>query len=92
MIDGTVESTTDLGALSAAGTILGTLSGSFSVATSGTHQLEILITRPFLADSTTPFQYLDNIAINSSAIPEPASLMLGALGMAGLALARWRKG
>jgi hypothetical protein len=93
LMDGIVEDTTDLGTLQNGGTLLGTLSASFTVATSGSHQLEILITRPFVSDnSTTPFQYLDNIAINSTSAPEPASLMLGALGMAGLALARWRKG
>lgn len=91
LINGVTEGTTDLGFFAGANTIeLSTLGGTFSVATPGVYQLQILITRPYLSViGTTPGQYLTNVSISSS--PEPATFVLGGLGLAGLALVRLRR-
>ncbi|MGA3185737.1 MAG: PEP-CTERM sorting domain-containing protein [Bryobacteraceae bacterium] len=63
--------------------------------TAGTYQLEILITRPFTNDlaaaNSTPEQFLDNVSISGTPVPEPSTFALGTLGAAGLALARFKK-
>lgn len=69
-----------------------TFSGSLSA---GSHELRILITRPFSANITTPFQYIDNIVLDDGStvvpVPEPSALMLFGIGLGGLKLAGRRK-
>ena len=91
LINGATEGTNDLGGSPGANAIvLSTLGATFSVATSGTYALQILMTRPFTNGiGSTPDQYLTDVSIASS--PEPASFLLGGLGIAGLALLRLRK-
>jgi hypothetical protein len=40
------------------------LSGSVTFATSGTHELQILMRRAFQSSTTTPYQFLDNVSVN----------------------------
>ena len=48
--------------------------------TAGTYQLEILITRPFTNDlaaaNSTPEQFLDNVSISGTPVPEPSTFAL----------------
>lgn len=57
----------------------------------GSHELRILIARPFLVPAGL-YQYVDNVNVNVSAtsVPEPATLTLLGLGVAGLCFSRRR--
>jgi hypothetical protein len=90
LLDGVVEGATDLGTSPGADdTVLGALSASFNVPTSGSYQLEILITRPYAGGlAYTPDQYLADVAISSANSPEPSTLLLLSAGLAALLFAR----
>src|SRR5215467_8424052 len=62
LLDGVTEDTVDIGHINAAEVIRDTLSFT-TTETAGAHTLEILITRPFIALSGTPEQFITNIAI-----------------------------
>jgi hypothetical protein len=87
LLDGTVEATNDLGGIGNNSTLMGTLDFSTSV-TAGTHQLEILITRPFETDNTTPLQYVTDIS--ATQVPEPSTWAMMLLGFAGLGYVGYR--
>lgn len=79
-LDGVVQDSHGFGFID--GIERATLSATVAV-TAGLHELKIQMTRPFGRTATTPFQYVDNVAV--AVIPEPGTLALFGLGAAGLA-------
>jgi hypothetical protein len=94
LLDGSTVASDDLGPINAGQTLRATLMGSISV-TAGTHDLEILVTRPFTTcgDGCTPNQYVTDITANmGGTVPEPASwaMMVVGTSLLGAALRRRR--
>ncbi|HLO86205.1 MAG TPA: PEP-CTERM sorting domain-containing protein [Nostocaceae cyanobacterium] len=59
---------------------------SINNVTAGLHEIRFLFTRPFVQNSITPTQYIDNIVLSGTAtqaVPEPTS-MLGLLAVGSL--------
>jgi hypothetical protein len=87
LLDGTQIAQVNLGAFTALDPVLrDTLSASFDLTTGGTHELAILITRPYgSGGDQTPQEYVDNMAVTGppSSVPEPTSVGLMAV-VAGL--------
>ena len=73
----------------------GTLSSLFTASFSGSGLFNINIYRPYRADDTTPYQYIDNISLTyqseSTPVPEPATLLLMGTGIIGLFGVRRKK-
>jgi hypothetical protein len=71
-----------------------TLSATLVGVTPGTHHVEFLILRPYTLGSAI-YQYLDNIQISASpgaaAVPEPGTLVSGALGLLVVSLVPGRR-
>lgn len=72
LIDGNVVDTHDFGEIGRSQIERSTLNATLTV-TPGSHEIRILITRPFLQASFTPYQYLDNIVITGGNLPPEAS-------------------
>ena len=64
LLDGGVVASYDFGAITAGTTERSTLAASLSLATEGSHELRIRITRPF---QPSPYQYLGNVVLSANA-------------------------
>jgi len=93
LIDGVAVTSVDLGPFSFPSPLQilrGELSGSTTLS-AGSHTFGIEITRPFLSNSSnTPDQYVDNLTLNTAAVPEPATWLLLGTGLVGVGLAKRR--
>jgi hypothetical protein len=100
LVDGVPLDSVDVGPLgpsfSQPGTVRGVLSFSDAVG-AGSHDVEILITRPF-GNAGTPFEYVTDVTADlsvsgppPSSAPEPASLALLGTAIGGLVIARRRE-
>lgn len=83
LFDGTSLDTHDFGAIAGLTTERSTLSASGLTASAGVHEIRLLMTRPYLATSVTPFQYVDNVSLTEAiaAVPEPSLLVLLGCGL-----------
>jgi PEP-CTERM motif len=57
----------------------------------GEHELRIGMIRAWRTNDTTPRQYIDNVNVSGGSAPEPSTLALLGLGLAGLAASRQHK-
>jgi hypothetical protein len=76
--DGNIVDTFSFGGINTAITEYGTLSAVLPTIAAGQHDIAIQMRRPFEVGSTTPTQYIDNVVLTGSAVPEPTGLLLAA--------------
>lgn len=80
LLDGNVVASEDLGGIDVGQVIRSTLDYSGNI-TSGTHQIAIDMRIGYGTEyGDTPFQYLDNVTLSGTAVPEPNAALLFALG------------
>ncbi|MDE3099839.1 MAG: hypothetical protein KGJ88_10225 [Verrucomicrobiota bacterium] len=82
LLDGNVLACNELGMISAGQTIRSTL-GYRGDVTAGMHQFAIDMRRGYGTDSSTPFQYLANIQMSETPVPEPSVFWILAFGVVG---------
>jgi PEP-CTERM motif len=86
-VDGVPVASFVVGPILSGLTVRGHLAGS-SALTAGTHSFQLDMTRSFLAQNSGLWLYVDNALVQGSAVPEPASWTLLALGALALG---WRR-
>jgi hypothetical protein len=92
LLDGVTEATFAVGDIPTGATVRSSLTFIAPV-TSGTHEIEILITRVYLSSASTPFEYFTNVSFDAPsevAVPEPSTLALFGIGLLGIAFMRRR--
>lgn len=91
LVDGNVVASNPLGGIGYNQTIRSTLSYS-GVITAGTHQIAIDIRRGGGTEyPDTPFEYLDNVTLNVTPVPEPATTLFMPVGVIALAFGIQRR-
>lgn len=91
LLDGSVVASHTFGSMAAMQPQWSTLSYSGTGA-AGVHELRIELLRgSYLQVGETPYQYLDNIRLSGSAVPEPSIVWFALLGVTGMAVTRIRR-
>lgn len=103
LLDGLVVASHDFGHITIGTTERSSLAATIAV-TAGTHEVKILMTRPYIQTTATPQQYLDNVTAlltpdlpatvppsQTAEVPEPGTLAVFGIGLAGLGWARRRR-
>jgi hypothetical protein len=91
LLDGNVVSSNAFGGINFGQTLRSTLSYAGAVA-AGTHAIAVEMRRGGeIGTGNTPYQYLDDITIAGTAVPEPTTVILTFLGLGIFALADRRK-
>jgi hypothetical protein len=86
-LDGIVVASHAFGGINVGQTLRSTLNYTGTI-TAGTHDIAIEILRGYGAEyPDTPFEYIANVELSGSAVPEPAGASLAALGLTVLAIA-----
>jgi len=94
LFDGVSQAAFSVGNISSGSTVRSSLTFTLPLV-AGTHNLEILITRDFINDSSTPYQYVTNVSFDAPAppsVPEPSTLRLVGISVIFLAASAIRRG
>lgn len=90
LMDGTVLATFDAGALTNGQIVRDQLSASFTLASAGSHTFSFQVTRASKVSNPNPDDYLTNLHIGATVVPEPSSVVLLGIGIAFALLVRGR--
>ncbi len=86
LLDGNLVANDAFGGISVSQILRSTLSYSGTVA-AGTHQIAIDMRRGYgIGSGNTPYQFLDNVVLTGTAVPEPGATLFMPLGLAMLAV------
>lgn len=89
LLDGVTQVSTDLGFINSNQILRGSFNFNVNVA-AGVHTFAFQMTRPFIINSGTPFQYFDNIHISSlNAVPVPSGIVMCGIGILCVVTGTW---
>jgi hypothetical protein len=81
LLDGSAVASHAFGGINVSQTLRSQLNYSSAV-TPGTHQIAIEMRRGYgIGINDTPYQFVDNVTLTGSAVPEPSTIALGAGGL-----------